>query len=63
MAEEATSAWDLRAMIELGCSYAYVGAPLFFDLGFVRELPIKLRAIPTVSYNHHLPHKSGVYGQ
>ena len=63
MAEEATSAWDLRAMIELGCSYAYVGAPLFFDLGSVRELPIKLRAIPTVSYNHHLPHKSGVYGQ
>ena len=63
MLGEATSAWELRALIDLGCEYAYVGAPLFFDLGSVRELPIKLRAIPTLAYNHNLPRKNGVCGK
>lgn len=63
LATEAHCAWDLRAMIDLGCEYAYVGTPLFFDLPSVADLPIALRAIPTVSYNHRLPHTSGVCGQ
>lgn len=64
LAKEAVSGWDLKAMEELGCEYAYVGIPLFFDLPrAVKAHTIKLRAIPTVSYNHHLPHKSGICGQ
>lgn len=63
LATEAHSAWDLRGMIELGCEYAYVGIPLFFDLPSVENLDIKLRAIPTISYNHKLLHSSGVCGQ
>ena len=63
LAAEANSAWDLRAMVELGCEYAYVGIPLFFNLPSVEDIPIALRAIPTISYNHKLPHSSGICGQ
>ncbi len=60
---EATSYWELRGLEELGAEYAYVGIPLFFDLKHSLDMDIKLRAIPTVAYNHILPHSSGVYGQ
>ncbi len=63
LATEATSAWDLRAMEDFGCEYAYVGAPLFFNLPSLTDRTIGIRAIPTVAYNHRLPHTSGVCGQ
>jgi len=60
---EATSYWELEGLINLGVEYAYVGIPLFFDLEHVKDLNIKLRTIPTVSYNHSLPHDNGICGQ
>ena len=63
LALEAQSYWDLEGMIKLGAEYAYVGIPLFFDLEHSLDFDIKLRAIPTVAYNHTLPHSDGVCGQ
>lgn len=59
-AQEACTAGELRAMADLGASYAYVSGQIFFDLGSVQNIPIKLRAIPTISYNHALPRKNGI---
>lgn len=59
---EATSYWELKGLEKLGAEYAYVGIPLFFDLKHSLDMEIKLRAIPTVAYNHILP-QDGVYGQ
>lgn len=58
--------WDLRGMINLGAEYAYVGIPFFFNMPKIEDLPeIKLRAVPTVSYQTGLPHnpEEGVYGK
>jgi len=63
LALEAQSYWDLEGMMNLGAEYAYVGIPLFFDLKHTLDLDIKLRTIPTVAYNHTLPHSDGVCGQ
>ena len=60
---EATSYWDLKGLEELGVEYAYVGIPLFFNLEPSLDMDIKLRTIPTVAYNHNLPHPDGVCGQ
>ena len=60
---EATSYWELKGLQELGAEYAYIGIPLFFDLNHSLDLDIKLRTIPTVAYNHNLPHKDGICGQ
>ena len=60
---EATSYWELEGLERLGAEYAYIGIPLFFNLEHTIELNIQLRAIPTVAYNHTLPHKDGVCGQ
>ena len=40
-----------------------LGIPLFFDLEPSLNLAIKLRAIPTIAYNHALPHSDGICGQ
>jgi len=66
LASEAHSGWDLKMLQDFGAEYAYVGIPLFFNLKRIRDneaYTIKLRAIPTVSYNHHYPYSSGVCGQ
>ena len=66
LAAEAHSGWDLKMLEEFGAEYAYVGIPLFFNLKRVvknGDYHIKLRAIPTVSFNHHYPYPSGVCGQ
>ena len=66
LASEAHSGWDLKMLQDFGAEYAYVGIPLFFNLKRIREneaYTIKLRAIPTVSYNHHYPYSSGICGQ
>lgn len=60
---EATSYWELEGLQNLGAEYAYVGIPLFFDLEHTLNFDIQIRAIPTVAYNHTLPHKDGVCGQ
>ena len=60
---EATSYWDLIGLQNLGCEYAYVGIPLFFDLEGTLNYDIKLRAIPTVAYNHDLPYEDGICGK
>ena len=60
---EATSCWDLEGLVNLGAEYAYVGIPLFFDLKSAANYNIKLRAVPTIAYNHALPHENGIYGQ
>lgn len=60
---EATSYWELKGLEELGAEYAYVGIPLFFDLAHSLDMKIKLRAVPTVAYNHILPHSDGICGQ
>ena len=60
---EANSYWDLEGLQNLGAEYAYVGIPLFFDLEGTLDYKIKLRAIPTVAYNHTLPHEDGICGQ
>ena len=60
---EATSYWELEGLEELGAEYAYVGIPLFFDLPHSLDFEIKLRAVPTVSYNHILPRENGIFGQ
>ena len=60
---EATSYWELEGLEKLGSEYAYVGIPLFFDLENTLNFDIKLRAIPTVAYNHALPHSDGICGQ
>ena len=60
---EATSYWELDGLEKLGAEYAYVGIPLFFDLPDTLNYNIKLRAIPTVAYNHSLPHDNGICGQ
>lgn len=60
---EATSYWELEGLEKLGAEYAYVGIPLFFNLDWVSNYNIKLRAIPTMAYNHTLPHEDGVCGQ
>ena len=60
---EATSYWELEGLVKLGAEYAYVGIPLFFDLDNASNYDIKLRAVPTVAYNHSLPHDNGICGQ
>ena len=60
---EATSYWDLEGLVNLGAEYAYVGIPLFFNLKNTLNYNIKLRAVPTVAYNHALSHNDGVCGQ
>lgn len=60
---EVTSYWELEGLEKLGAEYAYVGIPLFFDLQDTLNYKIKLRAIPTVAYNHNLPHDNGICGQ
>lgn len=60
---EATSYWELDGLQDLGAEYAYVGIPLFFDLQNTLNYDIKLRAIPTVAYNHNLPRRDGIFGQ
>ena len=64
LAMEAHSGFELQGMEQLGAEYAYVGMPLFFNLPSIKkQYKIKLRAIPTVSYNHHLPHGDSACGQ
>ena len=66
LASEAHSGWDLKMLQDFGAEYAYVGIPLFFNLKRIRDngaYTIKLRAIPTVAYNHHYPYTSGICGQ
>lgn len=60
---EATSYWELAGLEKLGAYYAYVGIPLFFDLDETLNFNIKLRTVPTVAYNHALPHMDGICGQ
>ena len=60
---EITSYWDLEGLEAFGVEYAYVGIPLFFDLKNTLNFKTKLRTIPTVAYNHTLPHENGVCGQ
>jgi len=64
LAFPANSGWELEMMENIGAEYAYVGIPLFFNLPKITtQYKIKLRTIPTISYNHHYPFSSGVCGQ
>lgn len=62
-AEPAKSYYELYNLKRLGVSYAYIDAPLFFDLDNVKKVGIPLRLIPNRAYiQGHIPQISGLHG-
>ena len=59
---EVPSTYELRAVADLGCEYAYVGLPLFFSLAATLDIDIKLRVIPTRCSDHKFPTEDGICG-
>lgn len=59
---EVPSTYELRAVADLGCEYAYVGLPLFFSLAATLNIDIKLRIIPTRCSDHKFPTEDSICG-
>lgn len=55
--------WELYSLKKLGVSYAYIDAPLFFDLDNVKKVGIPLRLVPNRAYvKGDIPRESGLHG-
>lgn len=57
-----TSFWELRAMKDLGASYAYIEAPLTHDMENVAAIGLPIRFIPNIAYYAIVPRENGVCG-
>ncbi len=56
------SFYDLQAVIALGVEYVRLDAPLFFKLDQIKNLDIKIRAVPNIAYLAYLHRENGVCG-
>ena len=56
------SFFELNALKRLGIEYVIPGPNLFFNIGRLRAVGVKVRVIPNVAYNDGLPHDNGVVG-
>lgn len=55
--------YELNALKELGVSYVYVDAPLFFQMDKVKEVGIPLRIVPNRCYMpNEVIHTNGLHG-
>lgn len=59
----ASSFYELRGLKDLGVSYVYITAPIFFDMDSVKSVEIPVRLIPNICYDSYIPHDNGVCGQ
>lgn len=59
----ASSFYELRGLKDLGVSYVYITAPIFFDMDTVKSVEIPVRLIPNICYDSYIPHDNGVCGQ
>lgn len=61
--EPAKTYYELYNLKKLGVSYAYIDAPIFFDLNEVKKIDIPLRLVPNRAYiQGHIPQMSGLHG-
>ena len=61
--EAVKSYYELYNLKKLGVSYAYVDAPLFFDLNEAKKVGIPLRLVPNrACVEGHIPQVSGLHG-
>ena len=58
----ASSWYELDALKDLGVSYVYLNAPLFFNMPSVQACEIPIRAVPNVAYADGFPRPDGVNG-
>lgn len=62
-AKPAKTYYELYNLKRLGVSYAYIDAPLFFDLDEVKKVGIPLRLVPNRAYiDGNIPQESGLHG-
>lgn len=54
--------YELRAVKNLGVSFAIIGAPLAFNLEAAYKQGIKLRMIPNMGFIDHIPRVDGIHG-
>ena len=54
--------YELKALVDYGCSDARIDAPLTHMLDKVIIYPITLRVVPNVAYYKYIPRKDGVIG-
>lgn len=54
---------DIKDLKRLGSQYVLIEAPLFFELGKVKEFGVPVRLAPNVAYyNNWIPKENGLYG-
>lgn len=58
-----SSFYELRGLKDLGVSYVYTTAPIFFDMDTVKSVEIPVRLVPNICYDSYIPHENGVCGQ
>lgn len=58
-----SSFYELRGLKDLGVSYVYTTAPIFFDMDTVKSVGIPVRLVPNICYDSYIPHENGVCGQ
>ena len=55
--------YELSALRDLGVSYVYVDAPLFFDMDEVKKAGVPVRLVPNRCYPRgSVPHANGLHG-
>ena len=55
--------YDLKSAIDFGCCYVILGAPLFFNMKYIKNTyDIDIRAIPNIAYGDGFPREDGVCG-
>jgi hypothetical protein len=57
-----TSYYELKGIIDLGPSYLFLGAPLFFNLPEIKKYGIPIRAVPNICYDKYIIRRNGVCG-
>lgn len=56
------TAYELRALKELGVCYALIDAPLFFNMDLVKSIDVPVRAVPNLALKDGLPRDNGIVG-
>lgn len=58
----ANSFFELNGLKEIGVSYVYLAAPLFFKTEEVIKYQIPIRYVPNLAYSAYIPHSNGIHG-
>ena len=56
------SFYDLKALVDYGCYYIKIDAPLTHMLDKVKQYNIKIRMTPNIAYYGYIPRKDGIVG-